>query len=358
MIIDKGSEVFSRINHNNNGNPHKQYIGNTLSTSIKNAINISLDAKEKSVYFFKAMTIKTDKTVDISKFIGIFDVILDCDRGSCTTGTILASIKYYDMNQRLKLQSNLKHNVYAIINKEGNNNIYDIYITVPSSYTRCVVIPKYTFIKNATCEYNDLGLLDVELPEQGTVKTFNSYDNLRISTTKNSGTDRTTYAKICEFNTLIDNTKVKGHIKLRRISDSLDNTGNIDIAYMYTYKDDIYNTALRAKVIESNNIDYNDIIYVTNAGIITVYALLRQPGDFYIMDITGESEDSLEDTNGDITQYLTVFTNKDSEEIEAADIDDAIHLVPNPTTMIMKDEVTGILYKLVLKNGVLKAEQL
>ena len=127
---------------------------------------------------------------------------------------------------------------------------------------------------------------------------------------------------------------------------------------MYTYKDDIYNTALRAKVIESNNIDYNDIIYVTNAGIITVYALLRQPGDFYIMDITGESEDSLEDTNGDITQYLTVFTNKDSEEIEAADIDDAIHLVPNPTTMIMKDEVTGILYKLVLKNGVLKAEQL
>ena len=273
----QGFNVLSELTHNDNGNPHPQYVGNTRDTILKPTFD-ETPMQNGTNNFWKicSFTLKNDSNNKVSL---CFDVIDEYKNSGIKRTSYqlqvmklsesVTSTAYYDNNIYLKLTGEDYGRVWVIQSSDGDNGIkveVFVRISVSSNWNTSYVAITYHHTNETTFRFHNNERAINELPDGNRYVNIPNKPSLKtlVSTQDNS------YVKLVEFNYNYNQASTGYIFTLTRGKrDSSDNFGYIKFmikfyAYGLSTSDTQY-TNIRMFIIDSVNLDIDNIMFIKDS---------------------------------------------------------------------------------------------
>lgn len=206
----QGFNVLTELTHNENGNPHSQYVGNNKDTMLKPA-NDLLNAQNGNNMYWRIAEFTLDKTVknNITFCFEIFDeyqgLCIDSSRYEINifpNGEARNSTQYFPNGIVKRINGTGYERVYVVEKEDGENKVKcDIFIKNTSQWNFPKLAVRYLNTNNTSFMLINNERMVRELPDGEHFTNIPSPKSLiSLASTKSE-----TYVKLAEFN--IDYTK-------------------------------------------------------------------------------------------------------------------------------------------------------
>lgn len=270
----QGFNVLSELTHNDNGNPHPQYVGNTRDTILKPTFDENqMQYKTNNFWKICSFTLGNNSNNKVSL---CFDVIDEYKNSGIKKASYQlqvvkineaeTSTAYYDNNIYLKLTGEDYDRVWVIQSSDGDDKIkveVFIKISVSTNWNTSYVSVTYHHTNEPTFKFHNNERAISELPDGNRYVNTPNKPNLKTLTSPQDNS----YVKLVEFNYNYNQAST-GYIFTitRGKKDNADTFGYIKFMVKF-YANGLSTSStqymnIRTFVIDSVNLDIDNLVFI------------------------------------------------------------------------------------------------